>query len=127
MSVIWNFSLQVKPEGEMIMAPSEATFVRDSIVVKGDVPHISAVVDPERDLVPYFFHTICAGQKFTVEQRYPDERWEEIPWDMGIAPVGTFMIGDSFIGHVFVQAINKTIRVKVDERYEDDFKEVGER
>lgn len=130
MSVIWDFSLQVKPEGEMIMAPEGATFMSHHIVVKGDIPHIYAVVDPGQKMIPYFFHVICAGQKFIVEE-YDDHHWSEIHWATALHPVGVFTIGDSFIGNIFVQRIPEygdgPIRVTVDERYEDDFEQVGER
>lgn len=119
MSVIWDWPLQVKPEGEIIMAPRFARWLH--IVVKGDIPHLYALVDPNQSLDPYVFRTLCAGQK-VITYVY-DSKDIELPIVDELHYIDSFSIGDWFVGHVFLQEPGE--RISVDERFDGDFAQVG--
>lgn len=107
---IFNYPLLVK-QREMLMMPKGAIPLR--VVVKGDIPNLYAIVDPEQPFVQRIFRTVCSGEEFTLEsKRYID----------------TFVIGDWFVGHLFELSesfAGKTAHDPLSSRYADDFKEVG--
>lgn len=108
MSKIWDFPLQVKSR-EMIQMPKKAFML--SVVVKGDIPHLYVCTQDDADLKdigPRIIRTVSAGEDFNQE---------------GCLYIGTFHVGEWYVGHVFEQREGAT-NDPVSDRYQADMREV---